>query len=89
MKQPSGATTTGMKGGGFYDAHSEYQRRVIQAGEAEIRNAVASLALDGIRGAVTIADYGAGTGSTSALAMHTAIRAVRERDVVLPIIAVH
>ncbi|MGA8372450.1 MAG: hypothetical protein WB765_20135, partial [Acidimicrobiales bacterium] len=89
MNQPSGATTTGMKGGGFYDAHSEYQRRVIQAGEAEIRNAVASLALDGIRGAVTIADYGAGTGSTSVLAMHTAIRAVREREAALPIIAVH
>lgn len=42
VNQPSGATTTGMKGGGFYDAHSEYQRRVIHAGEAEIRNAVAS-----------------------------------------------
>ena len=89
MTLPSAASTTGMKGGGFYDAHSEYQQRVILAGEAGIRHAVATLALDGIGGALTIADYGAGTGATSVLAVHAAIRAIRERGVTRPIVAVH
>ncbi len=78
-----------MKGGGFYDAHSEYQHRVILAGEARIRHAIATLDLDGIAGALTISDYGAGTGATSVLAVHAAIRAIRERGATLPIVAVH
>ena len=78
-----------MKGAGFYDAHSEYQQRIILAGEAAIRETVASVVLDGISGTFTIADYGAGTGSTSVLAMHSTIRAVRVREATRPLVAVH
>jgi hypothetical protein len=30
-RSPEGASTEGMKAGGYYDAHSEYQRRVSRA----------------------------------------------------------
>jgi hypothetical protein len=79
----------GMKGEGFYDAHSEYQQRVIAAGTASIREAVASLMLGAVNGPVTVADYGAGTGSTSVSAVHTAIRALRARDGTVAVVAVH
>lgn len=57
--------TEGMKGAGFYDAHSEYQRRVVAEGTAAISKIVDALDLATVSGACTIADYGCGTGATS------------------------
>jgi hypothetical protein len=83
------ASTRGMKAGGFYDLHSEYQRRVIEAGDELIRRAIEALDLGGVAPALTIADYGAGTGATSVHAMRTAVDAVRQRKPELPVMAVH
>jgi hypothetical protein len=41
------ASTEGMKAGGYYDAHSEYQRRVNDGGDELLRAAVAALELRG------------------------------------------
>jgi cyclopropane-fatty-acyl-phospholipid synthase len=78
-----------MKGEGYYDAHSEYQRRVIEGGDELIRAAVTGLRLGAEGGALTIADYGAGTGATSVHAVRTAIEALRERAPERPVLAVH
>ncbi len=83
------ATTSGMKPEGFYDAHSEYQRRVVGAGAAAIRRTVEELDLDAVTAPLAIADYGAGTGATSVQAMRTAIEAVRARSRDVPVIAIH
>jgi SAM dependent carboxyl methyltransferase len=85
----AGGVTTGMKSGGYYDAHSEYQRRVVEGGDASIRSIVADLDLGSVDGALGIVDYGAGTGATSVHSMRTAIAAVRERDGELPVLAAH
>lgn len=85
----TGSTTTGMKSEGYYDAHSEYQRRVLEAGMTAIEEMVGGIALERIEGALAIADYGAGTGANSIRAMRTAIEAVRGRSRDLPVMAVH
>lgn len=85
----AGATTGGMKREGYYDAHSEYQRRVVEAGAAAIAELVESLDLEALDGALTVADYGAGTGANSAQAVRTAIAAVRSRSRDLPVVAIH
>jgi hypothetical protein len=77
-----------MGAGGYYDAHSEYQRRVIEAGDELIRAMMEKVDLDSVD-ALTIADYGAGTGATSVHAVKGAIDAVRKRNRGLPIFAVH
>jgi hypothetical protein len=82
-------TTSGMKRGGYYDAHSEYQRRVVEAGAAAIREIVKELDLEAVKGSLAIADYGAGTGATSVQTMRTAIEAVRARSRELPVVAIH
>jgi SAM dependent carboxyl methyltransferase len=78
-----------MKAAGYYDAHSEYQRRVIEAGEPLIREMIAAAGVDPAGGTFTIADYGAGTGATSVRAVRTALEALRERALDLPVLAVH
>jgi hypothetical protein len=78
-----------MRAGGYYDAHSEYQRLVIEGGDEIIRSTAAGLELPESAEALTIVDYGAGTGATSVHAMSAAIGAVRERATDLPILAVH
>jgi S-adenosylmethionine-dependent carboxyl methyltransferase len=83
------ASTEGMKAGGYYDLHSEYQRRVVEGGEHLIRSATAALDLRTIAGALTVVDYGAGTGATSVQAMLTAVAEVRQRDRDHPVVAVH
>ena len=88
-RNPRDAVTEGMKAGGYYDAHSEYQRRVVESGHAAIRELVATAGLDRVQGAFTIADYGAGTGATSADAVGVALRALRERDGEVPAAAIH
>ncbi len=69
-----GASTEGMKGGGYYDLHSEYQRRIIEGGDELIAAAASSLR-PGAE-AVAIADYGCGTGAGSVHAVRTAIAAL-------------
>ncbi len=86
---PRDASTAGMKGEGFYDANSEYQRRVIEAGAALIREAAATLEIDSSARPLTIVDYGAGTGATSVGAVGTAIGALRERRPGVPIEVIH
>ncbi len=78
-----------MKGEGYYDLHSEYQRRIIEGGDELIREAVAGLDLAAAGGHFAFADYGAGTGATSVHAARTALEAVRERDAALPMLAIH
>ena len=83
------ASTEGMRAGGYYDAHSEYQRVVIEGGDEIIRvDRRGTRPRDSAR-ARTIVDYGAGTGATSVHAMSVAIGALRERATDLPILAVH
>ncbi|MGH2991009.1 MAG: hypothetical protein ACRDMA_14350 [Solirubrobacterales bacterium] len=88
-RRDPGAVTGGMKAGGFYDAHSEYQRRVVERGDSALRSIVEAIDLDAVDGAMTIADYGAGTGATSVHSVRTAIAALRDRDRELPALAVH
>jgi S-adenosylmethionine-dependent carboxyl methyltransferase len=83
------ATTAGMKAEGFYDAHSEYQRRVIEGGDQLIRETVADLGLNSGEGAITVVDYGSGTGATSAHAMGTALTALRGREPKRALEAIH
>jgi len=78
-----------MKPEGDYDAHSEYQRRVIEGGDALIRSAVGALALPAGGDAAVLVDYGAGTGATSVHAMRTAVAALREREGERPVFVVH
>ena len=72
-----------------YDAHSEYQRRVIEGGDRLIRALAGELDLAAPRDALAVADYGAGTGATSVHAVRTAIEAVRARDADVPVLAIH
>ena len=86
---PQDASTEGMKAGGYYDVHSEYQRRVIEGGDELIRAVIAALDPASGAGALTVADYGAGTGATSVHAVGTAIAALRERDSERAVMAIH
>jgi hypothetical protein len=88
-EQAPDTSTTGMMGGGAFDAHSEYQRRVIESGDAALRAAIGSLALPPASETVAIADYGAGTGATSVHAMRTAIGVLREAEPGRPVLAIH
>jgi hypothetical protein len=81
------ATTSGMESD--YDAHSEYQRRVIEGGDRLISALADDLDLAASRDALAVADYGAGTGATSVHAVRTAIEAVRARDADVPVLAIH
>ncbi len=78
-----------MKSGGFYDLHSEYQRRVIEAGDDLIGRSIEALDIDPEAPALTIADYGAGTGVTSVHAARAAVAALRRRHEELPVLVVH
>ncbi|MGQ0804515.1 MAG: hypothetical protein ACT4PI_11720 [Actinomycetota bacterium] len=83
------STTTGMKGGGYYDDHSEYQRRVAETGAALIEESVAAVPLPPPDRAFVIVDYGASTGANSLASVRTAAAAVRARNAAQPIAAVH
>lgn len=69
--------TEGMKGRGYYDAHSEYQREVAQTGLHLLESSVADI---GTKQGFTIIDYGCGTGANSAAAFRAAIDAYRKLD---------
>lgn len=82
------APTTGMKGGGYYDEHSEYQRRVAQSGLNPLIELVE--AMDGVQaGPRTIVDYGCSEGATSIAAIREVVLAIRRRQERSCIVAVH
>jgi SAM dependent carboxyl methyltransferase len=83
------STTEGMKGGGYYDDHSEYQRSVAATGESFLDECVAAIPMPPPDRAVVIVDYGASTGGNSLASVRAAIQAVRARNSEQPVTAVH
>jgi hypothetical protein len=81
------AVTEGMRDD--YDAHSEYQRRVVEAGSSLVAECVGRLALPEPPDALVIADLGAGTGRNSLAALGEAVAAARARRADLPVVCVH
>jgi SAM dependent carboxyl methyltransferase len=82
-------TTEGMKGGGYYDDHSEYQRSVAATGATYIDECVAAIPMPPPEHAVVVVDYGASTGANSLASMRAAVSAVRARRADQPVAAVH
>lgn len=70
--QASHATTTGMVGGGFYDANSAPQWRAIEAVFPLITNAMATLEVEG-EGTIWLADFGCSEGHNSIAVMAEAL----------------
>jgi hypothetical protein len=68
-----------MRGGGYYDDHSEYQREVAGTAAALIEESVAAVPLPAAGRAFTVADYGASTGRNSIASIGSAVAAVRRR----------
>ena len=82
-------TTEGMKAGGYYDHHSEYQQRVAATGAELIRDAVTRVTPLQKGESFVIADYGCSTGKSSAASMRTAVDAVRAAEPERAIAAIH
>ncbi|MEX2255869.1 MAG: hypothetical protein WEC34_10560 [Acidimicrobiia bacterium] len=83
------ATTEGMKGGGFYDDHSEYQRRTAQTVTSLIEESVGCVPSPAPGATFVIVDYGASTGKNSIASVRTAVAAVRAREPNRAVAAVH
>ena len=81
--------TEGMKSGGYYDDHSEYQRATAASGAAIIADLVAGLALPAGDRMFVIADYGSSTGRNSAASVRTAVDAVRSRRAEQAVAVIH
>jgi salicylate 1-O-methyltransferase len=71
-----------------YDAHSEYQRAVADAGADRIRSCVAAVSVAADQPFV-VADFGCSTGANSKTAVDTAIDAVRARHAEQTVVAIH
>jgi len=82
-------TTTGMRGGGYYDAHSEYQRRVAGTAAELIARCVEGVPPPPGGGTFVVADYGCSTGRNSAASVRAAVSAVRARRPGRPVAAIH
>ncbi len=82
-------TTEGMRGGGYYDDHSEYQRSVAATGAALIEECVAAIPMPPTGRAVVVVDYGASTGANSLASVRAAVEAVRRRNTDQPVAAIH
>jgi cyclopropane-fatty-acyl-phospholipid synthase len=83
------ATTDGMSGRGYYDDHSEYQRKVAETGSTLVRACVDAVALPAPGETFVVADYGASTGRNSIAAVRNAIDQVRARRSDQPAAALH
>ncbi len=83
------STTEGMKGGGYYDHHSQYQQAVAETGAERIRSCVAAVPAADPDQTFVIADYGAATGATSLASARTAVDAVRLGSPTRPIAVLH
>ena len=64
---------------GYYDDHSEYQRKVAETGSALVRGCVDAVAVPEPGETFVVADYGASTGRNSIAAVRNAIDQVRSR----------
>jgi hypothetical protein len=82
-------TTTGMRGGGYYDDHSEYQRRVAGTAAQLVARCVADTPQPAPRNTFVVADYGCSTGRNSIASVGAAVRAVRARWADQPLAAIH
>jgi S-adenosylmethionine-dependent carboxyl methyltransferase len=82
-------TTEGMKRGGYYDDHSEYQRKVAATGDELIRAAVADIPTLPPETTFVLADYGCSTGRNSISSLRTAVDALRAREGDRAIAAIH
>jgi hypothetical protein len=82
-------TTGGMKAGGYYDHHSEYQQRVAATGAELVRDAVTRMPTLAAGESFVITDYGCSTGKASATSMRTAVDAVRAAAPERTITAIH
>ncbi len=72
-------STTGMRGGGFYDAHSSGQRAAMDVFLPWIVDAVADLPLPEEGSPVALLDLGSSEGANAIHAVGTIIEAIRER----------
>jgi hypothetical protein len=82
-------TTEGMKGGGYYDDHSEYQRATAASAGSFIPECVAAVQLPAEGQMFVIADYGSSTGRNSVASVRTAVDEVRARRPHQPIAVIH
>ena len=83
------SSTEGMKSGGYYDDHSEYQRDVAATGIPYIEQCVAAIPLPPPGGTVVVVDYGASTGANSLASVTGAVNAIRAREPEQRVAAVH
>jgi hypothetical protein len=83
------STTEGMKGGGYYDDHSEYQRATAAGSSRFISDAIAAIALPDEASTFVLADYGSSTGRNSVASVRAALQAVRSRRATQPIAVIH
>jgi cyclopropane-fatty-acyl-phospholipid synthase len=88
MSEPT-TTTEGMKRGGYYDDHSEYQRATAASSASFIPLCVDAVALPSDDRMFVIADYGSSTGRNSVSAVRTAVDKVRLRRVDQAIAVIH
>jgi len=77
-----------MKGGGYYDEHSEYQRQVAHSGLSTLVDLAQRI--DGVPAdPLTIVDYGCSEGANSIAAIRELISAMRDRQPDACVVAVH
>ncbi len=73
-------TTTGMKGGGYYNAHSDEQRSALDAFLPWMENAIVDLPIPpGARAPIGLLDLGSSEGGNAIHAMMRLIEALRRR----------
>ncbi len=72
-------TTTGMAGGGYYDAHSAFQAKVAESGAALLSEAVAAVHQPDPDAPVVVADYGCAEGRNSISTVGRALDAFAAR----------
>ena len=78
-----------MKGGGYYDEHSEYQQRTARTAAALIEDSVEAVPPPVAGSTFVIVDYGSSTGKNSIASVRSAVAAVRAREGDRPVAAVH
>jgi SAM dependent carboxyl methyltransferase len=71
--------TTGMKGGGYYDAHSTAQLTSIQVLQDWVDDAVANLPLPAPDQPITVVDMGSSEGRNAVRLMTTIVTGLRRR----------
>jgi hypothetical protein len=73
-------TTRGMRGGGYYDAHSEYQRDAAASTASLIADAVGAMDLPPAGEPFVVVDYGAAEGGNSVAAITGLLTQLRGRS---------